>query len=250
MKYLGGKFNIRKQVAQFLEQVRPEGAPYIVPFVGGGWVLQEMSGSRFASDACKPLITMYKALQDGWIPPDSLSREEYSIIKDRMDLEDPVTAFAGFGCSFGGKWFWGYARNNAASNYCRFAKNSLMKQLPKLEGVVFSDCDYRSFNPKASLIYCDPPYYGTTGYAAVGRFDHELFWETMREWSKDNVVVVSEYSAPEDFKCVLEIATRIGMHTKEKSSSMRVEKLFMQEALAGVAAVEKALNEFKKTQEG
>lgn len=232
MQYLGGKYRIRKQVAQFLESVRPEGAAYLEPFVGAGWVLQEISGERFASDACEPLIAMYKALQKGWIPPNSLSREEYLSIKDRMRVDDPVTAFAGFGCSFGGKWFRGYAPNRREQNYCMCAKNSLLRKLPMISGVNFTACDYGEHKPQSMLIYCDPPYRGTTGYSAVGKFDHELFWETMRKWSCDNVVVISEYRAPEDFKCVLEIGTKISMHTKEKTAKSRVEKLFMHESSA------------------
>jgi DNA adenine methylase len=51
------------------------------------------------------------------------------------------------------------------------------------------------------LIYCDPPYKSTQGYS-TGNFDHALFWDTMRKWSKDNCVFISEESAPSDFKVV------------------------------------------------
>jgi site-specific DNA-adenine methylase len=51
------------------------------------------------------------------------------------------------------------------------------------------------------LIYCDPPYKHTQGYSAGG-FEDEKFWNKMREWSKDNVVFISEESAPKDFKVV------------------------------------------------
>ena len=54
---------------------------YFEPFVGGGWVLQEMSGDRIASDGNKALIAMYQALQDGWIPPDFVSEDEYNQVK-------------------------------------------------------------------------------------------------------------------------------------------------------------------------
>ena len=77
MRYLGGKSKIRKQVAAYLESVRKEGQTYLEPFVGGAWVLQEMSGRRIASDANEALITMYKALQEGWIPPDFVGEEQW-----------------------------------------------------------------------------------------------------------------------------------------------------------------------------
>ena len=77
MQYLGGKSKIRKQIATFLESLRKTNQVYFEPFVGGGWVLQEMSGKRIASDGNKALIQLYKSLQQGWIPPDFVSEEEY-----------------------------------------------------------------------------------------------------------------------------------------------------------------------------
>lgn len=77
MQYLGGKSKIRKELSKFLESVRSSDQTYFEPFVGGGWVLQEMAGKRIASDGNKALIAMYQALQDGWIPPDFVSEDEY-----------------------------------------------------------------------------------------------------------------------------------------------------------------------------
>lgn len=62
MQYLGGKSKIRKEVSKFLETVRKDNQTYFEPFVGGGWILQEMSGKRIASDGNKALITMYNHL--------------------------------------------------------------------------------------------------------------------------------------------------------------------------------------------
>jgi DNA adenine methylase len=105
MQYLGGKSKIRKEVSSFLESIRKPNQVYLEPFVGGGWVLQEMTGERIASDGNIALIAMYKALQDGWIPPNEVSEELYRtyLVKSKTpDNSDPLTAFIGFGCSFGG----------------------------------------------------------------------------------------------------------------------------------------------------
>ena len=219
MRYLGGKSRIRKQVAGYLESIR-EGRKYWEPFVGGGWVMQEMSGVRCASDVNRPLITMYKALQDGWIPPSTVTAEMYAEYKGIQDAEDPLTAFIGIGCSFSGKWFGGYARSGDR-NYALNAKNSLIKQIPLIQDVVFYHSEYVENAPEGVLIYCDPPYANTTEYR--DSFDTETFWEVMREWSKDNIVVVSEYNAPDDWVCVKEMPTRVDMQCGEKN---RVEKLF------------------------
>ena len=84
MRYLGGKSKIRKQIATFLESVRKDNQTYYEPFCGGGWVLQEIKGKRFASDGNKSLISMYQALQDGWIPPDFVTEEEYKQKKSEV----------------------------------------------------------------------------------------------------------------------------------------------------------------------
>lgn len=221
MRYLGGKSRIANKIGTYLESVR-EGREYLEPFVGAAWVLQEMSGKRTASDSNSALITMWKALQEGWVPPENITENMYASYKEAQNPTDPLTAFIGIGCSFGGKWFGGYARS-AERNYCTNARNSLLRQLPKIKDVLFKDRDYRNWIPYNCLVYCDPPYQGTTGYK--DKFDHEVFWSTMREWSKNNTVIISEYKAPEDFECVLEIPTKTDMRVAGKQES-RIEKLF------------------------
>lgn len=229
MRYLGGKSKIRFEVAKLIHK-HINGRNYFEPFVGGGWVLQEVvAGKRFASDFNKALITLYQELQKGWIPPEFLSEEDYQILKKKQDPEDPLTAFAGFGCSFAGKWFGGYARSAGKDCYAGTTARSLLKQLPKIVDVKFNSASYDTYQPKGMLIYCDPPYANTTGYTGTGRFDSELFWEVMREWSKHNTVLVSEYVSPEDFKCVLEVGSQMGM-TKAGGRPVATEKVFVHEA--------------------
>lgn len=197
MQYLGGKSKIRKQVAAFLESVRCVNQPYLEPFVGGGWVLQEMSGKRSAGDGNVALISMYRALQDGWVPPDFVCEDEWVYYrKMSAPIPDPMMAFARFGCGFGGDWNGGYARSEGKTCYAATTKRSLEKQLPMIADVTFSAKSFTEWKPENNLVYCDPPYQGTTAYGAFDGFDHDLFWSTMRDWSKTNTVVVSEYAAP------------------------------------------------------
>lgn len=72
-----------------------------------------------------------------------------------------------------------------------------------------------------SIVYCDPPYYGTSDYQTP--FDHKLFWSWVRNISRYNQVFISEYQAPKDFKCVWskEVKSNLG-----NSSLNKVEKLF------------------------
>ena len=226
MQYLGGKSKTRKQISAFLESVRKPDQTYFEPFVGGAWVLQEMSGKRIASDGNKALIAMYKALQDGWIPPTFVSEEEYQKVRKANNQNDPMTIFCGIGCSFAGKLWGGYARSEVKTCYAQTSHNSLMKQLPKIKDVQFIDGLFHEHNPDGMLVYCDPPYEGTTQYGAFSGFDHTLFWEIMRKWAENNTVVISEYSAPDDFKCVAEFSSQMGMTTGNERPK-RCERLFM-----------------------
>lgn len=224
MRYLGGKVRICKQIAKFLESKRKPNQEYLEPFLGGASVFCEMSNPRFGSDINTPLITMWKALMAGWVPPDTVSEELYKEYKNSKPMGDPLTAFIGIGCSYSGKWFGGFARDGTGRNYCKNAKNQLLKKKGKLLHSVIRFGCYWEWCPVGMLIYCDPPYEDTTQYDYCKGFDHGKFWDTMRDWSKNNDVYISEYKAPDDFKCVLEIETKTDMH--EKSKSIRIERLF------------------------
>ena len=78
--------------------------------------------------------------------------------------------------------------------------------------------------PPNSLIYCDPPYQGTTNYKNA--FNHEEFWEWCRNKTKEgHTVFISEYNAPRDFMCLWEKEI-VSSLTKNTGSKKGVEKLF------------------------
>lgn len=230
MQYFGGKQRIAKKLLEIINSYSDNYDKYYEPFVGGGSVLEGAKYKyRFASDANKYLIAMYKAIQKGWQPPTNLTEEEYDHINNHRNENPALTAFVGIGCSYSGKWFGGYSKNKTGRNYCLNAYNSIMKQKQKIMSVDFSDGEYDKLVPFPydSVVYCDPPYAGTTGYSAVGKFDTTAFWNTMRKWSKDNnIVLVSEYSAPDDFECVLAVNTKLDIRNKNNEKEDRVEKLF------------------------
>ena len=85
--------------------------------------------------------------------------------------------------------------------------------------------DYRNLKCNGCVIYCDPPYAGTTGY--VDSFDNEEFWNVVREWSKNNIVLVSEQVAPPDFKVVWQ--KDIVRTQDNQSRKIITEKLFIKE---------------------
>ena len=87
MQYFGGKFHLRIEIAQFLEELRKPNQLYLEPFVGAGWVLSEMSGNRAATDINPHLIAMWKALQ---ITQSELNeyQNRYADVVIKPDLKD------------------------------------------------------------------------------------------------------------------------------------------------------------------
>lgn len=225
MRYFGGKARISNKIAKELYRHRASGQLYIEPFMGAGWVMHKMGGSRLGCDKHPYLIAMWKALQDGWIPPKSITEEEYYSIRENQDEIPHLAGFIGFGCSHSGKWWGGYAKDGNGRNYCLNAHNSIMKKLRTMKGVEFQCCDYHELEPSGALVYCDPPYQDTTGYG-TGPFDHDEFWNVVRKWSQSNTVIVSEYIAPEDFECILEIRTKTDMRNASGDKESRIERLF------------------------
>jgi len=74
-------------------------------------------------------------------------------------------------------------------------------------------------------IYWAPPYAGTTKYR--GGFDHEAFWRVAREAAAArNVVLVSEYTAPDDVPCIAEFPKKLGLRTTTGGQEVRTERLF------------------------
>jgi DNA adenine methylase len=224
MQYVGGKFRIRKELSAYLESVR-FGRTFVEPFCGGANITAEMSGSRIASDLCQDVVMLWNAAAKGWEPPMTISEVEY---RDARNLPpSPYRAFVGFGCSFGGKFFGGYARNKRGDDFAKSARNSILRKARRLQGVSFICGPYNSLSPVDSLVYCDPPYANTTqGYQST-KFDSQAFWRTMKQWaeSRGNTILVSEYAAPDFAKEVWRKETKIEMRSTN-GREVRVEKLF------------------------
>lgn len=228
MQYFGGKTKVSNQIVEYLESVRKDNQTYIEPFVGGGIICSKMSGERKAYDYNEYLIEMYKAVQGGYELPNCISEEEYKYIREHKDEDKALTGFVGFGCSFAGKWFGGYARDKRKKyDFAHSSKLALLNKMSTMMDVDFQCANYKELHFRNCLIYCDPPYCGTTQAYGTGNFDTEKFWDVMRLWSQNNDVYISEYLAPEDFECVLEIPTKIDIRNKDNQMEKRTEKLFV-----------------------
>ena len=227
MQYMGGKSRISKQIAEVLNSDIDKDTPFVSLFCGSCAIESKVQADvKILNDKHPYLIAMWQALQNGWMPPDVVTKEEYYRVKANMDENPALTGFIGFGCSFGGKWWGGYAKDKRGDDYCGQAKRGLLKDFPGVRYATFTCLDYHDVEiPDGAVVYCDPPYANTTGYT-VGQFDTDEFWNYMRQLSKRCDVYISEESAPDDFECIW---SKEKVRTLEKSDNLgrvKVEKLF------------------------
>lgn len=237
MRYLGGKTRLAKEISQAILNDTPNREMYIEPFIGGGSVFAEMNRhfkTVWGGDAQEDLALLWRGLISGtFTPPNSLTEGEWRVLRDSEP--SALRGFAGYGCSFGGRFFEGYARNKTGTNYAAQSARSLKKDLgkidPKTTAVFHSD--YRGWNPKpGDVVYCDPPYADTKHYASkrsgLDPFDHSEFWDKMRQWRDAGVnVYVSEFNAPDDWTPIWTKKRKVGVGTESGAAyTEKVDKLF------------------------
>lgn len=241
MKYMGSKARIAKDISPIINKLIKDNGitTYIEPFVGGCNMIEHIECEfKYGYDNNVYLIEFWKALQRGWNPLGyPMTKEKYQNIKSNMGgYPMHIVALAGFCATYNAKWFGGYAgtvktKINTYRNYYDEAVRNVLKQVERINNVRFYCDDYLNIkDTKGALIYCDPPYEGTTGYK--DNFDHQAYWEWVRKMSKNNIVICSEYSAPPDFECIWskELTTTLDKNSRNKS----VEKLFVIKKYKGV----------------
>lgn len=263
MKYLGGKQRLGKHIAPILKDLitryeelkNKKLKAYVEPFCGSLGVLRNMTDvdmEILASDYHPDLIQMWIEVRDEKFKyPESVSEEQYLAAKE-LPSPNAMKSFVGFGMSFGGRFFGAYSQkyvNGKDEDFCKEMVNSLKRAAPLIKKVEFVNKDYTELKPKNMFVYCDPPYAQTKFPIKYRRetkkydvFDNEKFWETMREWSKKNMVVVSETTAPDDFVNIWEQEryrsaaqskkTRFNDNSKVASKTHNMEKLFVHKSIA------------------
>ncbi len=233
MKYMGSKARFVKEILPIILKDRKSDQWYIEPFAGGMNAICEVQGNRIANDINPYLIEMWRVLVSGW-KPRKYTREEYKeIMNNKSKYPLHKVGWVGFNCSYSGKWFGGFAgetntKIGTIRDYQTEAINNVVKQVEKMKGVLFQNKPYYELElPPNSIVYCDPPYEGTTKYAID--FDHNIFWYWVRNISKQgHTVFVSEYNAPADFKCVWqkEAKSSLSANGVIGGNKVSIERLF------------------------
>lgn len=228
MKYMGSKNRLAKELLPIILRDRLPNQYYVEPFMGGCNMIDKVTGLRIGGELNRYVTALFIELQNGWIPPVSVTESEWLDVKNNKDkYPDHFVAFCGLCLTFGSVWFCAYARDKEGKrNYAKEAFNNLSKQAPKLKGIEFHCSDYQQLSiPPNSIIYCDPPYEGTDKYRGFEQIDHSKFWQWCREKKAEgHQIFISEFKAPDDFICVWEKTVTSGI--AEKNKKALTEKLF------------------------
>lgn len=229
MKYMGSKNRIAKYILPIMHKYRKEGQWWVEPFVGGGNMIDKVQGKRIGADINPYLIDALIMIRDCVIdlPKNNKEFTEENYKELRKNDNYKYKGYAGFAFSYSGKWLGGWRRDILNKrDYVNESYKNAIKQSPLLQGVRLVNENYLDLQiPKNSLIYCDPPYEGTTKYKDA--FNHEEFWQWCRDkHNEGHTVFVSEYNAPNDFKCVWE-KNIVSSLTKDTGSKVATERLFL-----------------------
>ncbi len=233
MWYMGSKRLIAKHILPIILNDRKGGQWYVEPFVGGANSFQCVPNPKLGGDCNRHVIQALLVIRDNRaaLPKkaDDISPEFYQELKSNTG--HMLHGYVGYACSFGGKYYGGrvkssypkdkYLRDRVAAQY-EAAKTTR----EGIRGCVLLARSYDElFLPDNSIIYCDPPYEGTTGYSNKDRFDHAKFWQWCRDKTLEgHTVFISEYNAPDDFECVWQKEINNNLSTKTLRPT---EKLFI-----------------------
>lgn len=214
---------------------------WVEPFVGGANMIDKVEGKRIGADISEPLIKALCLVRDepNKIPRNNTEYTEAMFNKAKQsDLNNPVDCFAMYQYTFGSKFKDVWAKNKRGTDYVKECVKNVLIQNKKLQGVDFLHSNYMSLEiPTNSLIYCDPPYEGTTKYK--DNFNHKDFWQWCRDKvDEGHVVFVSEYNAPEDFTCIWEQEIKNNLNANDNKRNA-IERLFT--PMAAIADKERGL---------
>ncbi len=240
MVYQGSKNRIAKFIVPIIQKYIDENNidTYIEPFVGGCNIIDKVCCKRkIGSDNNEDLITLLQYVKKDnelSIAPEECVFEHYADVRsnrysDKYSRE--YIALIGYCASYGGRYFeGGYGRDSRGErNIYKERLNNLKMQATNLKDIEFYCRDYKEYlnmNIKNAVFYLDPPYRKTKEYAKQV-INYEEYYDFCRELSKDNIVLMSEYNMPENFKCVWKKERLVMQKSNRTKADKAIEKLFV-----------------------
>ena len=242
MVYQGSKDRISKFIVPIIQKYIDSFhiKNYYEPFVGGANVIDKIRcDNKTGSDCNKYLISLLKYIQADTqisIAPEDCPFEHYSDVRNSYNkkdnkFSDEYISLIGYCASYGGRFFdGGFGRDKSGKrNIYKERLLNLQEQAVNLQGINFECKDFKSINPNEYdnyLFYLDPPYKGTKSYSNQN-IDYDYFWDWCRALSRNNIVIISEYVMPSDFKCIWSKERKVMQKSNRILADKTVEKLFI-----------------------
>ena len=205
MKYMGSKNRIYQYILPIILRHRKKGQIFYDVCCGGGNIIDKIKNPRIGIDVDEYVIEALKLIRDNpeRLPKNNKETNEQIYEQMKTSSDKAMKGYYGYALSYGGKWFGGWCRDSADKrDYIFEAYKNALWQSRKTQGAEFIHMNLFDLKPKPdSVLYVDPPYKGTTGYRIEG-FDYEKFWDWVDCISDINLVFISEYQAPDNFKKV------------------------------------------------
>ena len=209
---MGSKNRIAKEIIEVILKDNLQAEYFYDVCCGGANLIDKVPNNykRIAIDKNKYLIALLNKIKNNPKDLPLINKEEYYKIKNNKEnYEDWLVGWCGIGHSYNGVWFGSYAgitktKSGKIRDYRAEAVRNAIKQSKLIQDVDFICSSYENFKyNKNSVIFIDPPYNKTSKYKAVNDFNHNKFWNWVRDMSNSGYnVYVTEYSAPKDFECI------------------------------------------------
>lgn len=238
MHMMGSKVRQSKVITSVIREREGTGFKYFEPFCGAVssavGIIKNLNPSMVVlSDINKPMIKMWNGLvDDSLVLPSVTTEEEYTRYKKNMDMDDPLTAWFGYGLSYFGQWMnhldrGGKGRRETYDFTGEVAstmrKVAVLKSCKELLIMCADYLEMLQHNPAGYVIYADPPYESRTKAHCFDSFDYPLFWDNMRKLSENNHVYVTGFDCPDDFGVMYNWGDTVSVPHNESTT----EKLVM-----------------------
>ena len=242
MVYQGSKNRLAKYIVPIIQKYIDENniKTYIEPMCGSCSIIEKIKcDNRIAADINDELIALLQYVKSDpllSIAPDDCNFEHYADVRENRKLgtckySKEYTALIGYCGSYGGRYYdAGFGRDKTGKrNIYKERAANLKKDSPLLQDIELRCCDYTEFaNYKNCLLYFDPPYLGKKQYSKQS-INYKEFYDFLRKLSENNIVLVSEYKMPNDFKCIWQKERKVMQKSDRIIADKAVEKLFILE---------------------
>ena len=239
MVYQGSKNRLAKYIVPIIQKYINENniKTYIEPMCGSCSIIEKVDcENKIAADINDELIALLQYVKSDpllLIAPENCSFEHYADVRENRKLKTgkyskEYTALIGYCASYGGRYYdGGYGRDSKGGRSIYKERiNNLRNDHDSLQNIELVCCDYMTFsNYKNCLFYIDPPYKNTKQYSKQS-INYDTFYDFVRRLSENNIVLVSEYTMPDDFECIWQKERKVLQKSDRTIGDKAVEKLF------------------------